>query len=445
MTTAHPPASLTQRSLLRLMTCGSVDDGKSTLIGRLLHDTKLVFEDQLAAVEKASRRRGDERIDLALLTDGLRAEREQGITIDIAYRYFATPARKFILADAPGHAQYTRNMATAASSAELAIVLVDARHGVIEQTRRHTVVAATLGVRHILVAVNKMDLVGFDASRFEAVKRAYLDFAAEVDALGSAELSFIPISALEGDNVVERSPRMPWYTGTAVLEALETVTVRRPADTTPFRMPVQWVIRPQADGFEDYRAVAGRVAAGRLAAGDEVVVLPGGQRTSVASITLGEHDLPEARRGQSIAVVLADDIDAPRGVTLAAAEADLPHTGRDVVADLVWMSDRPLAAGSRWLLKHASVSAQVVVEQVHDALDVSTGRRSRFEEDAGRLELNGIGRVALRSSAPLVFDAYTKCRGTGGLILIDPRTGQTVAIGTIHGPGSDVEEQEYAI
>ena len=432
------PAPSTETSLLRFLTCGSVDDGKSTLIGRLLYDSKSVFEDQLAAVERSSRHHGDERVNLALLTDGLRAEREQGITIDVAYRYFATPLRKFIIADAPGHKQYTRNMATGASTVDLAIVLVDARHGVIEQTRRHALIVSLLGIRNVVLAVNKMDLIGWDHQKFEAIKSDFLQFAAGLPTpLDPAAVLCVPMSALDGDNVVFTSERTPWYEGPALLEHLETVEVVRGRDSVGGRLPVQWVIRPQASHDVDFRGYAGQVAAGSFAVGDAVVALPSGKTSTIEKISLGPgQPLERAAAGQSVVVTLADEIDVSRGDVLCPPD-DRPHVGQDVEATVVWMAEQPLRVGRKYGLKHTTRKARAVVREVRHRIDVSTGS---IEEGVEELGLNEIGRISLRATLPLVYDDYGRCRATGSFILIDEATRNTVAAGMIVGPNESGEE-----
>ena len=444
-------------SLLRLLTCGSVDDGKSTLIGRLLYDSKSIFEDQLEAVERSSRAKGDERVNLALLTDGLRAEREQGITIDVAYRYFATPNRKFIVADCPGHQQYTRNMATGASTADLAVILIDARLGVIEQTRRHATIATLLGIGHLAVAVNKMDLVGWDEATFDAIRA---DFAALVDR-ASAEAgrrpatTFFPVSALNGDNVVEPSAHAPWYAGPTLLRFLETVEVRRDAaGDLGGRLPVQWVVRPQYAAGEqaghdvDYRALAGQVEAGGFAVGDEVVALPAGQRSRVRSIRLGEASLGEASAPLSVAVELADDVDVSRGDVLCPADRGRPpFVGRDLDATVVWMDDaRPLRPRAKYAIKLATHSGRCVVRTIARKIDVTSGGdRAADAEPVAEVRLNEIARLTLRTTRPIAYDAYADCRATGGFILIDEATHQTVGAGLIHGPDPSGEASEFVI
>ena len=421
--------------LLRLSTAGSVDDGKSTLIGRLLYDTKQIFEDQLEHVEQASERRGGEgALDLALLTDGLRAEREQGITIDVAYRYFATPRRRFIIADCPGHRQYTRNMVTGASTADLAIVLIDARRGVLEQSKRHAFISALLGIPKLVVAVNKMDLVEHSQARFDEVVDEFEGFAPILRRDGRRaghqyEIKYIPISALNGDNVVEPSQAMGWYQGPALLDLLESVDVAydHPHDR-PARFPVQWVIRPSSGpGAGDYRGYAGQLASGALRQGDEVVVLPGGERTRIAGIDTYEGELEEAVAPMSVALRLEDELDVSRGELICHPER-APLVARELAADVCWMADRPLRAGGRYLLKQTTRSATAIVEEIEDLLDVRTLER---DPPPAELALNDIGRVRLRISAPLVFDPYKSNRRTGSFILIDEASNRTVGAGMI--------------
>ena len=402
--------------LLRLVTCGSVDDGKSTLIGRLLYDTKQIFVDQMEHIEETSLRRGDGYVNLALLTDGLRAEREQGITIDVAYRSFVTPARRFQLADAPGHVQYTRNMVTGASTAELAIILVDARNGVVEQTRRHAFIVSILGIPHVTVAVNKMDLVDWSQERFDAIAR-------ELETIGLPDLQVIPLSALHGDNVVESSEQMPWYDGPALLEHLESVEATTDRDFEHRRFPVQWVIRPMADEHHDYRGYAGQVAGGVWREGDEVVVLPSGLRSRVASIDPGEEAVP----GQSVAIRLADSVDVGRGDMLADPGAP-PIVTRALEARACWMSERPLEPGAKLAVKQTTRTVRAVVEELVSVTDIATLADLQSPE---RLALNEIGIVRLRLAEPLCVDAYADNRATGAFILLDEATNETVAAGMI--------------
>jgi bifunctional enzyme CysN/CysC len=410
--------------LLRLVTCGSVDDGKSTLIGRLLYDTKQIFVDQLEHIEATSERRGDGYVNLALLTDGLRAEREQGITIDVAYRSFVTPRRRFQLADAPGHVQYTRNMVTGASTADVAVVLLDARKGVVEQTRRHSYIAATLGIPHLVFAVNKMDLVGFDEGRFDEIAAELQTLAGK---LGVDDEIAIPMCALHGDNVVERSANAGWYGGPTLLEHLEEVEIAGDRDLASRRFPVQWVIRPMSDEHHDYRGYAGQVAGGIWRTGDDVLVLPSGLRSRVRAVDEADGPLELAPPGLSVTIRLEDDIDVSRGDMLC--DPDRPATAaRQLVATVCWMSDRHLQPGARLAIKQTTRSARAVVEEISSTLDVQT-----LEEDPSRRELalNDIGTVTLRLSAPLAVDPYRDNRATGAFILIDEATNDTVAAGLV--------------
>jgi bifunctional enzyme CysN/CysC len=411
-------------TLLRVATAGSVDDGKSTLIGRLLFDSKQILEDQLAHVEETSRRRGDGYVNLALLTDGLRAEREQGITIDVAYRYFATPRRRFILADTPGHPRYTRNMVTGASTADLSLILVDARNGVIEQSKRHAFISSLVGVPHLVVCVNKMDLVDFSESVFDEVADEFRDFAAKLDV---ADISFIPVSALNGDNVVERSANTPWYQGPPLLYHLEHVHVASDRNFVDVRFPVQWVIRPMSDEHHDYRAYAGQVASGVLRAGDEVAVLPSGERTRIKAIDTYEGEVEAAFPPMSVALRLEDDLDVSRGDLICRA-ANRPAAARDIEAMICWMSEEPLREGARLMLKQTTRWAEAAVESIRYRVDVETLHRN---ECAGELELNDIARVHLRTSAPLHVDDYRRNRATGSFVLVDETTNDTVGAGMI--------------
>ena len=414
--------------VLRFITAGSVDDGKSTLIGRLLHDTRAIFEDQLAAVARASSKRGQDDLDLSLLTDGLEAEREQGITIDVAYRYFATPLRKFIIADTPGHEQYTRNMVTGASTAGAAVILIDARKGVLPQTRRHAYIAHLLGVRHIVAAVNKMDLVNYDEAVFERIRKDFLTFAS---ALGIADLRFIPISALRGDLVVERSENMSWYRGPTLLAALEEIDVADEADALPFRFPVQLVVRPGAG--TDFRGYAGRVESGTLFPGTELIALPSGQRTVVRDIISLDKSLPVAVAGDSVTVVLADDIDVSRGDMLA-DPAHRPHALKSVRARICWLSsdllDARTASATRLLLKHTTRSVKAKLLSLNYRVDINT-----LEQQATPtgLAMNDIAQVSLSLAQPLFADSYDLNRATGSFILIDEATNHTLAAGMIDG------------
>ncbi len=418
-----PVAAVVHADLLRFSTAGSVDDGKSTLIGRLLYETKQIFDDQLEAIERASRQQGAGYLNLALLTDGLRAEREQGITIDVAYRYFATPRRKFIIADTPGHVQYTRNMVTGASTSDLALILVDARNGVVEQTRRHALLAALLGVPRLVVCVNKMDLAGWSEQAFEDIRAGFQAFVDGLD-LG---ITYIPISALHGDNVVHGSARMPWYEGKPLLEFLEDVPVAPRHSLNALRFPVQWVVRPISSDYHDYRGYAGQIAAGEVRSGDEVLVLPSGLATRVASIDTFDGALDEASAPLSVTLRLADDLDVSRGdMICSAGEPPLPSHALE--AALCWLDAQPLRIDSPYFLQHTTRRARALVTAVHHRLDPNTLDR---DEDASTLRLNDIGRVSLRITQPLFVDSYRDCRATGSFILIDPATNNTVAGGMI--------------
>lgn len=413
--------------MLRFATAGSVDDGKSTLIGRLLYDTKTIFEDQMEAVERASVQMGTEYTNLALLTDGLRAEREQGITIDVAYRYFATPRRKFIIADTPGHTQYTRNMVTGASTADLAIVLLDARKGVLEQSRRHAFLASLLRIPHLVLAVNKMDLVDYDQDRFEEVKEEFRDFASRLDI---ADLTFIPVSALHGDNVVDRSDNMPWYEGPSLLHHLEEVHIASDRNHIDTRFPVQYVIRPQSDDFHDYRGYAGTVAGGVLRPGDDVVVLPSGFQSTVKSIETLDGPLEEAYAPMAVTVRLNDEIDISRGDMIVRPN-NQPEVSQDIDAMVSWMNERmSMTPNSKLIIKHTTRSTKAIVKDISYMLDINTLHRN---ESATELKLNEIGRVKLRTQTPLFFDEYRRNRETGSFILVDEVTNTTVGAGMILG------------
>ena len=418
--------------LLRFSTAGSVDDGKSTLIGRLLYDSKGIFEDQLAAIERTSQRRGNHQVDLALLTDGLRAEREQGITIDVAYRYFATPKRKFIIADTPGHVQYTRNMVTGASTADLAIVLIDARLGVLEQSYRHAFIAALLGIPHIVVAVNKMDLVGYDEAVYEDICERFADWAAKLDV---HDIQFIPISALHGDNVVQRSLAMPWYQGPSLLYHLEHVYIGSDINLIDVRFPVQWVVRPQSTEHHDFRGYAGQIASGTFRKGDEVIVLPSGKRSRVKSISTFDGELEVASPPLSIIMQLEDDLDISRGDVICRPH-NQPEVSSDFEAMVCWMTDEPLRPGSRYAIKHTTRTGQAIIEDMRYRMDVNTLQR---DQAASELGLNEIGRVRIRTSTPLLLDEYRLSRATGGFVLIDETTQDTVGAGMVVRTGPEVE------
>jgi sulfate adenylyltransferase subunit 1 len=411
-------------SLLRLTTAGSVDDGKSTLVGRLLHDTQSILADQLAAVDRATRARGGSKLDLALLTDGLRAEREQGITIDVAYRYFATPTRKFVLADCPGHVQYTRNTVTGASTAELAVVLVDARNGVVEQTRRHLAVMAFLRVPHVVLAVNKMDLVDFAEPTFRRIES---QFASVAGSLGVPDVVAVPVSALHGDNVAARSARTPWYHGPTLLEHLEAVPTGREAVAEPLRFPVQLVLRPRTPEYPDYRGLAGQVASGVLEVGDDIVALPSGGRSTVTGIDTPDGPVLRAAAGQSVTVLLDDEIDVGRGEVLARPE-QAPRVVTELAADLCWLSDRPLRAGTRVIVKHGTRTVRAIVTELTGRLDLDTLRRGAAPV---ALELNEIGGAHIQLAEPLAVDSYASDRHTGGFLVIDTANGNTLAAGLV--------------
>lgn len=411
--------------LLRFATAGSVDDGKSTLIGRLLLDSKAIFEDQLEAVESTSQSRGYDYTDLALLTDGLRSEREQGITIDVAYRYFATPQRKFIIADTPGHVQYTRNMVTGASTADLGLVLVDARQGLTEQSRRHAVILSLLRVPHLVLAVNKMDLVDYDEKIFDKIHQEFTSFATK---LSIPDLEIIPISALKGDNVVTRSDSMAWYSGPTLMHHLEHVHVASDRDLVDARFPVQYVVRPKSDEYHDYRGYAGRVAGGVMKPGDEVVVLPSGMTSRIAGIDLFDKEVSEAFPPMSVTVRLEDDVDVSRGDMIARVN-NAPKPSQDIDAMICWMTNEPLRPRQKLAIKHTTRNGRAMVKDIQYRLDVNTLHRDQETKELG---LNEIGRVQLRTTVPLLCDPYSKNRTTGSFILIDEATGVTVGAGMIN-------------
>ena len=410
--------------LLRFATAGSVDDGKSTLIGRLLYESKQILEDQYDAIEKTSRERGDAYVNLALLTDGLRAEREQGITIDVAYRYFQTPKRRFIIADTPGHVQYTRNMVTGASTASLAAVLVNARKGVVEQTKRHAFISTLLRVPHLVLCVNKMDLVGWDEAVFEHICDEFSAFSTKLDI---TDLTFIPISALHGDNVVASSPNMPWYQGAPLLHHLEHLHVASDMNLVDCRFPVQWVIRPNSDEHHDFRGYCGQVASGTFRPGDEVLVLPAGTRSRITSIETLDGPLTEAAPPMSVTMRFEDELDISRG-ELICRPRNAPIAARDLDAMVCWMSEKELRPGRRYAIKHTTRSARAVVEELQYRVDVDTLHRERSPATLG---LNEIGRIRLRASSPLLVDEYRRNRTTGSFILIDEATNDTVAGGMV--------------
>jgi bifunctional enzyme CysN/CysC len=416
---------LAKADMLRFATAGSVDDGKSTLIGRLLFDSKAIFEDQLEAVEAVSAARGDDYTNLALLTDGLRAEREQGITIDVAYRYFATPRRKFIIADTPGHIQYTRNMVTGASTADLALILVDARKGLVEQSRRHAFLCSLLRVPHMVLCVNKMDLVDYSQEVFESIAEEFGDFAMKLDA---PDLTVIPISALHGDNIVSRSENTPWYDGPSLLHHLEHVHIASDRNLVDVRFPVQFVIRPQSTVVKDYRGYAGQVASGVLKPGDEVMVLPSGFTTRIAGIDTADGPVGEAYPPMSVTIRLEDELDVSRG-DLICRPNNAPTVAQDIEAMVCWMDEtRPMAVGDKYAIKHTTRAARAVIRNLHYRLDINTLHR---DESANSLTLNEIGRVKLRTTVPLLADEYRRNRTTGGFIVIDETTNRTVAAGMI--------------
>ena len=410
--------------MLRFATAGSVDDGKSTLIGRLLYDSKSIFEDQLDAVERASQAKGDDYVNLALLTDGLRAEREQGITIDVAYRYFATPNRKFVVADTPGHIQYTRNMVTGASTADLAIVLVDARKGLIEQSRRHTFIATLLRVPHLVLAINKMDLVGYRQDVYDQIHDEFVRFATKLEV---PDLTVIPISALNGDNIVKRSENMPWYDGPSLMHHLENVHISSDRNLVDVRFPVQYVIRPQSAQYPDYRGYAGTVSGGVLKAGDDVLVLPSGMPSRIASVETADGLVPQAYPPMAVTVRLEDEIDVSRGDMICRPH-NAPKVTQDIDAMICWMTEQPLRPQQKLAIKHTTQSARVLVKDIQYRLDINSLHR---DESAAELRLNDIGRVQLRCTKPLLADEYRRNRATGGFILVDETTNRTVGAGMI--------------
>jgi len=410
--------------LLRFTTAGSVDDGKSTLIGRLLYDSKSIFEDQLEAVEASSARKGFDYVDLSLLTDGLKSEREQGITIDVAYRYFATPKRKFIIADTPGHIQYTRNMVTGASTANLALILIDARKGLVEQTYRHSFIASLLKIPHIIVCVNKMDLVDYNEDAFEKIVEAYKAFSSKLEV---SDIQFVPISALAGDNVVNRSENMPWYQGATLLHMLESVHIESDYNHIDSRFPIQYVVRPQSKEYHDFRGYAGRVAGGIFRPGDEVTVLPSGFLSRIKTIAFGEELLSEAFAPMSVTITLEDDIDVSRGDILAKPN-NQPQQEQDIDVMLCWMNQRPVNLNTKFYIRHTSREVRGVLKEIQYKLDINSLLRL---ENVDQLIMNDIARVKLRTAQPLLIDSYRKNRITGSLILVDEGTNETVAAGMI--------------
>lgn len=411
--------------LLRFTTAGSVDDGKSTLIGRLLYDSKSIFEDQLEAIERDSKRRGQDDVNLALLTDGLRAEREQGITIDVAYRYFATPKRKFIIADTPGHIQYTRNMVTGASTANLAIILIDARNGVIEQTYRHSYIASLLRIQHVVVCVNKMDLVDYDQDVYEKIKADYLQFSEQIDV---RDIKFVPISALNGDNVVEKSDKTDWYQGETLMSILETVDIAKDYNFNDGRLPVQYVVRPYTDEYHDYRGYAGRIAGGVFKKGDTVKVLPSNKDSVVKKIELDGKELDEAYPPMSVTMLLEDDIDISRGDVIVKTDSE-PQVGQEIEVMMCWMSEQPMPIRQKYFVKHATGDLRCMVTGIKYKVNVNTLEKT---EGDSTLELNDIACVTLKLTKPIAYDVYKKNRTTGSLILIDEGTNNTVGVAMIN-------------
>ena len=410
--------------LLRFITAGSVDDGKSTLIGRLLHDSKSIFEDQLSAISKTSAKRGMAAVDLSLLTDGLQAEREQGITIDVAYRYFATPKRKFIIGDTPGHEQYTRNMVTAASTANLVVILVDARKGVLVQTRRHTYLASLVGIPHIVLAVNKMDMVDYSEARFNEICTEYLAFAAQ---LGLHNVTCVPLSALIGDMLVDRGDNLDWYQGTTLMNLLENIVIDYDVNTTDFRYPVQWVCRPQTEEYHDFRGFMGRIEAGEVSVGDEITVLPSGRTSKVKEIVTYDGKLQRAYAPQSVTLTLEDEIDISRGDMFVRTSANPPKVEKEFEAVLCWLSETPLDKNRKYLVKHTTRTAKCLFSNIDYRVDVNTLE----QHSTATLNMNDIARVAIKVQQPLVFDSYTTDRATGSFIVIDEATNNTVAAGMI--------------
>lgn len=410
--------------LLRFTTAGSVDDGKSTLIGRLLYDSKSIFEDQLEAVEEASRSRGNEEVNLALLTDGLRAEREQGITIDVAYRYFATPKRKFIIADTPGHIQYTRNMVTGASTADLAVILVDARHGIMEQTVRHSYIASLLAIKEVVVCVNKMDLVDFSQEVFDKIVADYKEMSSSIE-LGN--VTFIPISAKLGDNVVNKSENMPWYTGKALLDFLETVQLPVESEDS-MRLPVQYVVRPISDKFPDFRGYAGRLAEGSIKKGDKIKVYPSEMTSSVTAVYLGEKELESAVSPESVDITLSDDIDISRGDVIVAVDGKQPHMEQEVLLNVCWFRNSPMQQGKKYVIRHATQQTLGIIKEIEYKIDINTREK---EYGVDKLIMNDIARVRIKTADPLIFDYYKDNRTMGSLIFIEEGTNDTVGAGMI--------------
>ena len=421
----HNKNTYLDMELLRFTTAGSVDDGKSTLIGRLLFDSKGIFEDQLESVKKSSEKKGLLDVDLALLTDGLRAEREQGITIDVAYRYFATPKRKFIIADTPGHVQYTRNMVTGASTAILALILVDARNGVVEQTKRHSYIASLLRIPHLVICINKMDLVDYSEERYEEIVETYKGFAAKMDI---KDVQYVPISALKGDNVVERSKNMDWFKGPTLMYLLENIHIASDYNHIDARLPVQFIIRPQkVEGYHDYRGFAGRITSGIFRKGDEVTILPSGFTSTIKSIREGENVIEEAYPPMSIAIELEDDLDISRGDMIVKPN-NQPEVNQDIDTMLCWFSPQPLKVGGKYVLRHTTAEVRTMIKDVVYKMDINELQKNENDKD---VKMNDIARIKLRTTKPLFFDPYKKNRETGSLILVDEATNNTVAAGMI--------------
>lgn len=410
--------------LLRFTTAGSVDDGKSTLIGRLMYDTKSIFEDQMDAIETSSERRGDEQVNLALLTDGLKAEREAGITIDVAYRYFATPSRKFIIADTPGHIEYTRNMVTGASTANLAIILIDARKGVLEQTRRHSFIASLLGIKHIIVCVNKMDLIEYSQEKFEHIKAQYIELS---KGLSIPDIEFIPISALKGDNVVDGSESMSWFEGEPLLKTLENVKISEDFNTEDARFPIQRVIRPQSEEFRDFRGFAGKIEGGVFNVGDDIVALPSGTSSKIKSILLGDKEIKSAYSPMSVTLTLEDEIDITRGDQIAKPD-NKPEVSKELDVMICWLNDKPLVPGGKYTVRHTSNEANGKISRVDYKVDINTLEK---EEVASAVTKNDICKISLKLAKPVMKDPYSKNRGTGSIILVDNFTNETVAAGMV--------------
>jgi len=425
-----------ETEILRLSTAGSVDDGKSTLIGRLLHDSKSIFEDQWEALERSADLAGGTEVNLANLTDGLRAEREQGITIDVAYRYFATPKRKFIIADTPGHVQYTRNMVTGASTANVAMILIDARNGVVEQSKRHSFIASLLGIPHMIVCINKMDLVDYSEERYEEIRQQFMEFQPRLEV---KDITFIPISALQGDNVVDSGENMPWYHGPTLLGHLEDVYIASDRNMKKFRLPVQYVVRPHTDEHHDFRGFAGQIAGGIVRPGDKIIALPSGNRSSVKSIHVLDNELQEAFCPQSVIIQLEDDIDISRGDVISDLN-NIPHLAKDHEASICWMHSTPMKMGRKYRIKQSTNTSKAMIKQVIHKVNIETLEN---DTDATGLALNDIGRIAFKTSTPLVYDEYRNNRLTGSFILIDEATNNTVAAGMLREPKVEMPVPEF--